>query len=506
MLLFCLALLPIGCVLFVLFVLKQSAWRAGMIGCLLTIAVSLFVPVFHLDPQQLTVPVVKGALTSTIVAYVILFGIFLFHLMSEAGVIQSIASLISQSTRDPLRQVLILAVAFSPLVESSSGFGIAMVVVAPILIALGFDRFKAVLISLVSLSAVPWGTLAMGTVIGANLVDMPAQQLGTGSALLSIPTFLYFAFLAVWIAGGWSGVKSKWGETLVVSGTFGLSVWLINRYVSVELAGVFGSLAALAVEFVRIRLKPDVLTAVGSVGPSEVSVTIDDERYSTVRTFSPYLFLIGLLLLTRIVPPIEAWLQSVWVVELPAYRFSFAVLHSPGLYLALTCLFCIVVFKIGKPLVRKCALQTGKQALPVILSTLFFIDMAEIMTAAGMTELIANTTAAALGTSFLILSPVIGGLGGFLTGSNTGSNAMLINLQVLTAQKLGIPPDVIAYGQNTSSSHLIMASPSRVLLGATVGHVQNRESELLRTTTWIGAGTISIVIIGVLSLYVMCCR
>ncbi|MEJ8545512.1 L-lactate permease [Brevibacillus borstelensis] len=76
--------------------------------------------------------------------------------------------------------------------------------------------------------------------------------------------------------------------------------------------------------------------------------------------------------------------------------------------------------------------------------------------------------------SGVFVSPVIGGMGGFLTGSNTGSNVMFIKLQTQTAAQLGTSPELVAYGQNTASSHSMMDSPSRVLLGATMGGERER--------------------------------
>jgi lactate permease len=491
---------PILIILFMLFVLKQSAWRAGCIGFLCTVLIVLFTPVFDLNMKQLFHPTVEGMLTTSIVAYVLIFGIFLFHLLSESGVINRIATLISNSTQDPIRQVIILAIAFSPLVESSSGFGIAMIVIAPILIALGFDRFKAVLISLVSLSAVPWGTLAMGTVIGANLGDISVHDLGTGSALMSIPTFIYFAFLAVFIAGGWAGIRSRFWEVLGVSLSFGVTVWAMNKYISVELAGIFGALIAITIELLFIRFIHNTPKERMSTINAEVSVT-KEASFGVFKTFSPYIFLIVLLLLSRVVPPFKAFLHSSLVITLSEYDFSLPTLYSPGFFLFLTCIFIIISFGINKQMIFKSIRATQKQGTPVIVSTLFFVVMSEIMSTATMTQTLAHAVAGTFGTAFIVISPIIGGLGGFLTGSNTGSNAMFIKLQVQTAQNLGMPPEIVAYGQNTASSHLIMACPSRVLLGATVGNVREKENELLSKITLIGIGTIFIVVLGVLGMY-----
>ncbi|WP_205683865.1 L-lactate permease [Brevibacillus migulae] len=494
---------PIVIILLMLFVWKQSAWRAGLAGYAAAILLSLLAPAFDTTLAELLHPAVKGALTTSLVAYVLLFGILLFHLMKETSVIDTIASYISQSTRDPIRQVLILAFGLSPLVESSSGFGIAMVVTAPILITLGFDRFKAVLISLVSLSAVPWGSLALGTIIGANLGNIPVHQLGTGSAVLSLPTFLYFAFIAVLIAGGWSGVKRRGWETLAVSGAFALSVLLCNVYLSVELAGVFGSLVAISVELLFIRYAADSGSIPANKATSEVSVTTAaaHNQMGILKTFSPYLLLILLLLLSRVFTPLSLFLQTHFVITLPPYQFALPLLHSPGFFLFLVCLFTAIMFRADSRIWQKSILATWKQGVPVIGSTLFFVGMSEIMATSTMTQTLAQAAAASFGTAFLVISPVIGGLGGFLTGSNTGSNAMFIKLQVQTAQQLGMIPEVFAYGQNTASSHAIMACPSRVLLGASVVNVMDREHELLRKVTLVMLGTIGLVILGVVRMY-----
>ncbi|MDR6225697.1 L-lactate permease [Desmospora profundinema] len=483
-----LAISPIIAVLILLFVLKQSIVRAGFMGCILALLVGI--GFYQLQTDQLAFPFIKGTLTTSTVAYFLLFGIFLFHLMNEKGVIRSFAAMVAQSTHDPVRQVLILAVAFSPLVESASGFGLAAIVISPILIALGFGPFKATLISLVSLSAVPWGSLAAGTVIGANLAGITPQALGTGTALLSLPTFIYFAIVIAYLAGGWDGLKRRFVEVIITSATLGVSVWAFTTYVGVELAGVFGALCALSVELIMIQVfreRQDVVTG------SETAAAMEERAYGKIKSLSPYLFLIGLLLISRLFPVLENALKNHAVLSFPEYQFSLPLLYSPGFFLLLACGFTIFLFQIRLPMIRTSAKNTFKHWTPVIVSTLFFVIMAEIMSQAGMIEVLSETAADVFGTAFLYMAPLIGGLGGFLAGSNTGSNSMFIKLQVQTAQQLGLSEHLVAYAQNTSSSHLIMANPSRIVLGATIGGIQSEESRLLKKIVLVALGTLTII-------------
>ncbi|MBS7529017.1 L-lactate permease [Hazenella sp. IB182353] len=485
-----LAISPILIVLLMLFVLKQSVVRAGIVGCVASIIIAFILPEFELLLIDIPYPVIKGLLTTSIVAYVLLFGILLFNLMNEEGVIRSFAALVAKSTEDPVRQVLILAVALSPLIESSSGFGLAAIVIAPILIALGFKPYKAVLISLVSLSAVPWGSLATGTVIGANLAGLSAQELGAGTALLSIPTFIYFSYIIAFIADGWVGIKRRFFEILFIALTLGGSVWAFSHFISVELAGVFGSMVALGVELVLIQLfqkKP--------LSVSQVAVTRDGATHHPFKALSPYLFLVVLLLSSRIIPWYKNFSTNNLVIALPEYQHTLPIIFNPGFFLFLACIFTIVIFNIEGNHIKISLHKTFRQWTPVIISTLFFVIMAEVMSVSGMIHILSVNAALLFGGMFFYISPLIGGLGGFLAGSNTGSNSMFINLQVQTANQLGLSPNWVAFAQNTSSSHLIMANPSRILLTASIGEIPEKQNELLNKIGWIGLGTVLIICI-----------
>ncbi len=475
-----LAALPILVVFLMLFVWRKTALTAGIVSCVIAMAAATISPSFHLDASTLYQASVKGFLLSGAVGYVLLFGIFLFHLMNEAGSIRHIASYVSRATDDPVRQVLMLVVAFSPLVESSSGFGIAIIVVAPLLVALGFQRYQAALLALLSLHCVPWGALATGTVIGANLAAVPLQQVGTGSALLSIPLFFTFSFSAVYVAAGWQGIRTRWDEIFIVTATLSCLIWLCNRYVSTELAGVAASLGTIAMVLLILAWKQPISTE-------------QKPDRTLLKAIGPYLFLTGFLVLSRLVPTVEKWLTTHANLRLPAYSFSLPLLYSPGFALLLTCLFSICLYRLQGSVMQKAVHATLAQWIPVTLSTAAYVMLSEWMSATGMTMTLANASALLFGPAFLFISPLIGGLGGFLTGSNTGSNAMFMKLQVQTADMLGLPVSHAVYAQNTASSMMMMASPSRVLLAATVCDIRHDESRLLRQIGLIGAGVLGII-------------
>src|SRR5690606_39208304 len=122
------------------------------------------------------------------------------------------------------------------------------------------------------------------------------------------------------------------------------------------------------------------------------------------------------------------------------------------------------------------------------------VSISEVMAEAGMIEILASTAGMLFGSSFLLIAPLIGGLGGFLTGSNTGSNAMFIKLQLQTAGQVGLSPEIVAFAQNASSSHSTMACPARVMLAASLCNIQAQENALLKRITSVVGGAILLII------------
>ncbi|MGG3177905.1 L-lactate permease [Priestia megaterium] len=489
------ALLPFICVFLFLFVLKQTSLKAGLLSYAATLLIILIYPNYHIALEGILHASFKGFLISFIAAYVLFFGILFFHLIHNIGGIQNIAAFISGATNDQILQVILLVMGLSPLLESTSGFGIALMIVAPILMALGFTPFKSASIGLVSLLAVPWGALSTGTVIGAQIGGISLKEIGIGSAIISIPIFIYFLVIAVYLGGGREAMRHKWKEIALISIIFSLNMILFNKFVSVELAGVLSSLVSSSVALLIIKMKNSHQLKITkeTINETSISKTADDS-ISIMKVMSPYLFLTISIFAARLIPLFKEFLETHFVIELPTFSFSLALLYSPGFWLFITCLYTIIIFKISKNIIWNSIKATIKQWVPVVISTTAFVAISQLMTASNMTFTIASTAGLTFGTLFIYVSPFIGGIGGFLTGSNTGSNAMFTQLQVQTATKTGLPLDLVASIQNTSSSHATMASPSRITLGASLCGIASEENRLLRRMSLIFLGAIFLII------------
>jgi lactate permease len=326
---------------------------------------------------------------------------------------------------------------------------VAVVISAPILLAAGFSPLKAAVLSSWGQCAVPWGALGIGTVIGADLSGSSFGELSDVSALLSLPLFPVYAVSAVALAGGFSGVRKRGVEALALGLVAGVGTLLTSLFIVPELAGAIGGLAATGAFLLARRRR------LRSSGPP-------------VRAALPYAFLLVLLAVANGPGPVDGWLDSLG----PAFS-------GPGLALFVSAAFAAVLFRLGGDTVVSAASGTLRQWLPTAGAVVTFVLAGGIVATSGAAETLASG-ATVFGPFYGVATPVIGALGGALTGSNAASNALFMPLQVEAARGLGIPEGLVAAVQNVSGSHASLLAPQRVVLAATAVGLLGREGEVVR--------------------------
>src|SRR6185503_13164016 len=90
---------------------------------------------------------------------------------------------------------------------------------------------------------------------------------------------------------------------------------------------------------------------------------------------------------------------------------------------------------------------------------------------------------ATTGIAFPFFSAYLGWLGTFLTGSDTSTNALFGNLQVVTADKLGLSPALMAAANSSGGVMGKMISLQNIsVAAAATGMAVSEEANLLRFT------------------------
>ena len=122
--------------------------------------------------------------------------------------------------------------------------------------------------------------------------------------------------------------------------------------------------------------------------------------------------------------------------------------------------------------------MTYAQTLGSTIGVTTMVMMAVVMADTGMTVLLARGIAAASGPLFPVVSPFIGLLGSFMSGSNTNSNVMFGLLQLETARALEIGTVTISAVQSIGASVGSPMAPAKVLVGAAVVGLAGQERKI----------------------------
>jgi lactate permease len=137
--------------------------------------------------------------------------------------------------------------------------------------------------------------------------------------------------------------------------------------------------------------------------------------------------------------------------------------------------------------------KTVRGAMSSTISIVVLLAMSVTMQHAGMTQLLAEALSRNTGAIFPLLSPFIGALGAFMTGSNTNSNVVFGLLQQETAVALGLSVPFVLAGQTAGGAIGSLFAPAKVVVGCSTV-AGSSEAQVLRTIT-----TYGLVITGVIS-------
>ncbi|MGD8855262.1 MAG: L-lactate permease, partial [Chloroflexota bacterium] len=111
------------------------------------------------------------------------------------------------------------------------------------------------------------------------------------------------------------------------------------------------------------------------------------------------------------------------------------------------------------------AKRTARGSVKSTIGIITLVAMAVTMQSAGMTQLLAQALSAGTGPIFPFISPFIGALGAFMTGSNTNSNVVFGQLQMDTAQALSLSVAIVLGAQTAGGAIGSLFAPAKVIVG-----------------------------------------
>jgi lactate permease len=162
--------------------------------------------------------------------------------------------------------------------------------------------------------------------------------------------------------------------------------------------------------------------------------------------------------------------------------FTFNWLTASGTACFLAILATALVLRVRPAQVARTYVDTFKQLKFALLTIALMLGLAYLMNYSGMTSTL-GLAMARTGGAFPFFSAVVGWLGVFLTGSDTSANALFGNLQVVTANALGLNPILTASVNSAAGVMGKMISIQSIAVAvAATGMTRADESRLFRFT------------------------
>ena len=499
-----LALSPIATVLILMIFRNWSGSRAGAAGWFVALVAAT--AAFGAHPRLLAYSQMKGVLLSLNVLYIIWAALLLYHVVNETGAIKAIGIGIQKFSGDKSIQILIFGWIFSSFLQGVAGYGVPIAVVAPLLVGLGFSPVVAVAVPAIGHSwSVTFGSMGASFQALMAVSGFDSAYLAPWSAtLLGITTFLCGIF-AVHAYGGWKMVRHSAPAITIVGTTMAGTQYLLAVNGLWTLGGFGASLAGLVAGLLSAKIKRYNHTGRSNL-PTGMSLS---------WALSAYFILIVIVTAGVMIPPVKAFLGQVkltlsfpeivslkgWVIPAGKGKAINIFGHGGALLLYASVIgFLIYRFKgfYGPGALTTIVQKTVKNGVPTSLGIVSMVCFAMIMEHCQMIYTLAEGISRVFGFLFPMLSPWIGLLGAFMTGSNTNSNVVFGVLQLETAQLAGLSAALILAAQTTGGALGSMIAPAKILVGCSTVGLSGKEGPVLRAT--LGYGLLITGIIGLISI------
>ena len=457
------AALPIITMLVMIGVLRKPPWAAALagLGTALVVAIGVYGMPTALAISSVTYGAAFGLFP---ICWIVFWAITLYRLTLESGKFEIIKDNIGGLTSDRRMQAILIAFALGAFIEGSAGFGTPVAVAATMLVGLGFTRFYAAGICLLANTApVAFGSIGIPIIALAGLTGFPEMELSGWVGALCAPISLFIPAYLIWVMGGFSAVRGVLPAVIICGVAYAVTQFSVSNFIGPELVDITSGLACMvALVLLLMVWKPvDEFRLEG-----ETSATLELESHgfkSSLHAWSPYLFLVGLVLLWTL-----PWFKGT-VLETMTMRIEWPGLHNLVARMApivgeatpygavftgnwasaagTACMFATIcsaaVLGVSPGAYVRLLGSVFQQLFLAIVTVASILGFAFLMNYSGAAATL-GLAFASTGVVFPFFSAILGWLGVFMTGSDVSSNALFANLQVITANQLGLDPVLMA--------------------------------------------------------------
>ncbi len=534
------AVIPLLVALILMVGLRWSSMRAMPIawatGAVLALAV------WQLPFLRVIALTLEGFITAAGVLIIVFGALLIYYTLTCSGAMETIQAGMKKISPDRRIQTIIIGFMFAAFIEGAAGFGTPAALAAPLLLGLGFPPICAAVICL-CFNSIPVTFGAVGTPVlqGFKSIETVAMQaLGTTDPALVYKTIGEFVtlmhlpmlfILPIFMLGfmtryygknkSWSEGFAVWKYCLLASVCFGVPYFFMAWLVGPELPSLLGGIIGLAILIkltqMGVCVPKDVWDFdssdkwdpnwIGDIKPTDV--TEYREHMSQIMAWMPYVLCGLILVVTRVPlfhlkPIVTDPMFSIGAKNILGQQgvgSSIALLNLPGtipfILVAILTIFMHGMLKndaVGSNKVsRAWSTALAKMKAPTI-SLLAAVALVSIFKGTAASEAtnhismpmaLAQCLSELAGGAWPAINSYVGGIGAFITGSNTVSDMLFANFQWDMATALNYNPIqhfVMLAAQGAGGAMGNMICVHNIVAACAVLGLIGKEGDILRRT------------------------
>ncbi|WP_258358716.1 L-lactate permease [Moorella sulfitireducens] len=524
-----LAFLPILIAMFLLVGLGWGARQAMPVGYVVVFIVGIVI--WKMSLTTVLAATIQGLWIAATLLWIIFGALLLLATLKHSGAIATIRAGFMKISPDRRIQAIIVGFLFGSFIEGASGFGTPAAIVGPLLLALGFPAFAAVMVGMITQSMpVTFGAVGTPVLVGVNtgltgaaVVEAHAKSLGLTwpqylasigaragifHAIIGFVMPLIICMMLTRFFGknkSWKEGLEVWPFALFAGIVFAIPYVLLANFVGPEFPSMISGLLAVGITsfaaskgFLQPKKVWDFPSEkewepgwMGTVSgdPGQVRVNM-----SLIKAWIPYV-LVGLfLLLTRMNPGLKGALTKITINHLNILGTSISHkwewVYSPGAVISFVAIITWLLYRMKGEEIKTALKESSSQLVNASTALIFTVPMVRIFIMSNLNNsglesmpiLMARAVADAVGGAWPAFAAVIGAMGAMIAGSNTISNMTFALFQWSVADFIGVSQRLVVAIQAVGGAAGNMICVHNAVAAAAVVGMIGKEGLILRRT------------------------
>lgn len=469
-----LALLPVVVVFLLLTLARSAADVAGVVGWVAALAVAWLGFATPLD-VALRISL-AGIVASFPISLMVATSILQITVMLETGAIARVMAVIKAvSPGDRVVQIMVINIGVGTLLAAMGATPVS--ILPPIMLALGYSSFVAIALPAIGYDALcTYALLGIPVVVFSGFVGRPVEEVGGYFARFMPVISTCIAFGMLWIVGRGPMVRKGWLPATIAGLTAGLTAIGMNAVGLVTITGIAAGLAVILAMVLFLKLTRRPVLDRSALSEADLA---SERHLSLWAATSPWTLLVAFSVLVNV--------PALGLFEWTFRRLSMPLEIIPGspervrllwqayFWVLVSTVLALPLLRPAPGALRVCLGKWARRAPRPMLAAAVFFAIAFLYNHSGkgadwaladphrnMVHVLAAASAGLFGRLYPLVAPFLGLLGGFISGSEASSIAMLTKLHLQTAEQIGAAGLVIAAASGIGGGLASVISPAKL--------------------------------------------